>query len=663
MAAEEARFSIPIDSNYEQAEQAARALEELRRKISGGTDKLKDMQAAYKRLTGDTADVLKAKVQLTAQIDAEKNAISAAQLKLNGMGVSYEKLAQRTKRAGDEQKKLGDKLKADDAGKAATGAKGLGLAISSAGGPVANLKAKFDRLKEVGGKGGVLGILAMGIAGLIAAAVALAVALGKSVFDLGKFIVSGANAARSADLLREGVTGSAEDAQRLGQQVDALARKLPTAKAQINEMAVSLRKAGLSGQTLVDTMNAVGQASAAVGDEAGAKLRELAERGKLTNRFQIAPLEMVGTGVDFDDIAKALASQMRIGVDKARRALVEGRVKLADGAAAMRQAVEDKFGGLNLRKMMDLDVAFEKFKETVFGFANEVDLEPFLRGLKLIGSAFDTSTTTGHAMKSIVTMLGNAISTTFEKGAPLVKRFIQGMVLGVLMLTVQVLKLRKQWRETMGDKEIIKGATLITLAVKAGTLAFSGLAVTVLWLSGMLAMLGGALNVVAGAWHLLEAAWAAGKQALTETDWAATGRAIVDGIISGLTSGAGRLVDAVKGLAKKITGTFTSKLEIRSPSKVFARHGESIPDGVAEGIDSGAPKAAAAIDGMAPMPGAGGSASGSAAGGGGGGPISVTINAPGATKEAVDAMGSDDFLQNLVKALRDAKSGGGMVPT
>jgi hypothetical protein len=45
---------------------------------------------------------------------------------------------------------------------------------------------------------------------------------------------------------------------------------------------------------------------------------------------------------------------MHVGVEQAKQALFEGRVKLADGAAALRAAVEKKFGGVNLRQMLSL---------------------------------------------------------------------------------------------------------------------------------------------------------------------------------------------------------------------------------------------------------------------------------------------------------------------
>jgi len=663
MATEEARFSIPIDSDYSEAEQAARALEDLRRKISGGTERLKEMQAAQKRLGGTTLEAAKAQAELQRKIDAERAAISAAQLRILSMGTSFEKLTSASKRAADARKKL------DGMGlrQAETSTRSLSSAVTAAGGPIANLRARFETLREVAGSGGALGIVTLGVVGLIAVVAALAVKVGGAAVSFARWAFESANAARTAGLLREAVTGSAADAGRLGDQVAALARKVATPRAALNELAVSLRKGGLSGQTLVDTLNAIGQAGAAVGDDTGNKLRELAERGRLTGRFQVAPQELMGSGVEFDDIAKALASSMKVGVADARKALFEGRVKLADGAAAMRKAVEEKFGGLNLRKMLDLNVAAEKFKETLDDLTKGIDLEPLLRGVRLIGSAFDTSTVTGAAMREAITLLGSALAKTFEKGAPIVKKFVQGMVIGFLQLTIFALRLRKSFRETFGDVQILKGIDLMTVAVDAGKFAIVALAAVLGVLAAAVGLVVGAFVAMQGIVVVLpryfERLGERIRAFFVETDWVALGMSIVDGVVGGIRGGFDKAVSAVRELGERIKGAFTGKLEIRSPSRVFARYADNVHDGFTDQIERRTPEAAEAVDGMASVTPSPSAAPGSLAPSGKSGDVYVTIEAPGATKEAVDAMADESFLRQLVAAIRDGnQSMGGLAP-
>lgn len=79
-----------------------------------------------------------------------------------------------------------------------------------------------------------------------------------------------------------------------------------------------------------------------------------------------------------------------------------------------------------------------------------------------------------------------------------------------------------------------------------------------------------------------------------------------------------------------------------------------------EGVEDGTPQAARALDTMAAPP----AASPAPARSSSSGPttVNVNINAPGATKEAVDAMSDESFLQKLRKALLDELATAGVVP-
>lgn len=80
------------------------------------------------------------------------------------------------------------------------------------------------------------------------------------------------------------------------------------------------------------------------------------------------------------------------------------------------------------------------------------------------------------------------------------------------------------------------------------------------------------------------------------------GQDIVRGLISGIASMAGTLVDAIGNLAGSTVGWFKERLGIRSPSRVFAAAGAEIPAGAVQGIASGeglVRKAALALAGSA----------------------------------------------------------------
>jgi hypothetical protein len=105
------------------------------------------------------------------------------------------------------------------------------------------------------------------------------------------------------------------------------------------------------------------------------------------------------------------------------------------------------------------------------------------------------------------------------------------------------------------------------------------------------------------------------------------GRDIVDGIIRGIKSMGGALVDAVKNeITDKIPGFIKDKLGIESPSKVTHGLGKNIMEGLVQGMQSAASNLSATMGSSIVMPvvgagsgvrPAGSSAAAGAAGGGG----------------------------------------------
>jgi len=65
------------------------------------------------------------------------------------------------------------------------------------------------------------------------------------------------------------------------------------------------------------------------------------------------------------------------------------------------------------------------------------------------------------------------------------------------------------------------------------------------------------------------------------------GKDVVQGLIDGIESMAGDLIDAAKGLPGKVTGAITGAFGIGSPSKVMAEIGKDVVAGLAAGIEAG----------------------------------------------------------------------------
>lgn len=143
--------------------------------------------------------------------------------------------------------------------------------------------------------------------------------------------------------------------------------------------------------------------------------------------------------------------------------------------------------------------------------------------------------------------------------------------------------------------------------------------------------------------------------------FAAMGAQMIDGLWSGIKSKAASVIAYVAGLGHQISAAFASAQEIKSPSRVFARHGQALIRGLVAGIQTTSPAALAQIGTlgrgialagagltMAPL-GAGAAPLTTGASPGhhyGGDQISIVINAAPGTDAA-------DIARHIERALRE----------
>lgn len=645
MPTNEAKFSIPIESNAKEvSEEASRALEGLRSRIQASSVSVKDMTASLKRLTGSTDEVKQAKTELTAKIAIEKTRISESTLAMLKAEKAAGALANKKKDAKLKTSQFGDALK-------------------NANGPLGSVIGRVSSLKDALGEGGAAGAMnlaTIATVGLIAAFVAVGVAAVAAAASLAKFILTSADAARTAGLFREAAVGSALQAHNLGTQVDALADKIATPKAKINELAIALGRTRLTGQEMVDTLNAVGQASAAMGDEVGNQLKELVTRSQLTQRFFISPQELFGTGLEFQDVAAELAKQMKVGVKDAQMALFEGRVKLGDGAKALRAAIEKRFGDVNLKLMASLPVMAEKLKEKLGALTRDVKIEKLLTPLSKMLGLLDDSTIQGVALKKIITTFGNFTIDLLVRAMPIAKAFFEGLIIGALRTYIAWLKLKKAFATTF-DTKILDGIITIKNVTALAEITVVGFALGVAALVGTITLgvqgvilFGKAIYALALAPLEIVKAIGALKEKIDNTDWLATGSSIVDGLIKGLKTKAAALADTVRNLADRIKNGFTDALAIHSPSRVFREYGKNTVKGYEQGIDSGASEAQMALANMSTPRSAPKSSGKSQAPKGGGHTFSFEINVYDSDKERAREVASTyraQFQQMLEEIL------------
>jgi hypothetical protein len=481
-----ATYPIKFESNAKEVgEEGSSALEALRTSITKAQDTVKSYSDSLRKLRGDSDAVSKARDELKNKIKAEQTAITESTLKILKAGTSYDKLSEQHKKFRDEVSKgAAEKLKKQS--------EALSAAIEKVGGPAADLKNQIGGLSDMmsGASVAELGVVAAAAA-LVLAFVAVAAAIGAATLAFTKWMLVSANAQRNEELLREAMVGTEESAKNLGLHVDELAKKVPIARAELSRMGAELSLAGLGGQTLVDTLNAMGQAAGALGQGAGDQVKSFVERGRLSGRFSMGRLENVGGagGVTQNDVAAALAKNLKVGLADATAALAEGRVALGDGAAALRTAMETRFGKLNLRKLLDLDVMKAKILETFDSFTKGIKLEPLLEAFGRLSKLFDDSTETGSALKDLVQGFGQGIVDAFTAAEPFVKGFVEGLISESLDLEDAWLTLRLQLQDTFGDSGVLDDIDGLTAGVNTGKIAVDALVVAI-----------GAVAFLAAAW-------------------------------------------------------------------------------------------------------------------------------------------------------------------
>lgn len=588
MASQTATYSVKVEGNAKEAGlEGASALEKLRQTIQGSQAAMKAMSADLRQLRGGTDEIKGAKDKLKASIDAEKNAISSATLAIIQQGASYSKLSEGAKKTTSSHNELSKKI---------------------------------DELKEQFGTGaGRAAIMGGAIVALVATLYELAKSVVENVVEFAKMIVEVGLAERQANLLREAWTGSAESATNLGDQIALLGTKVPTSTEALSKMAGSVTKAlnntRVSGQGIVDTFNAVAQASAAMGDDVGKRLQDIIDRGKRFGRVQINPFELQGTGLQFQGIATSLAKQMHVSVDAAQQALFTGRVKIDDAAAAIRDAVEKRFGQVNAK--MRLGEPLENLKKRFGELTRGIDFEPFLRAFEKLSSLLDTSTVSGAALKDLLETVAKVLGVEFEGHVDGIAEGFKYVLAEVINLTAAALETRNAFRQTFDTTDLFSFKN----AIEATKLYVQKL---------------GAFIVNMG--------------------WKMIGGQIVDGLIEGIESKIPSLKGVFGHMGDDVIKAFKSVLQISSPSKVFAEFGANTVEGYAGGVDDAAPMAQDAIQRMAPTaPVTDKGGSGARSGG-----IHVVVNNHAGNAEAAAKLAEPSFLAQMTKAITDALVGAGI---
>lgn len=623
------------------AESAANALAELKKEIDADTAAIANMQKAMKGLKApNDASIKQFQTQLKAL--GKETPQNAAQFK--SLRASIEELSGAKAPNAAEIKRLGDEIAAAQDRVARNTAKRVGLgdtfakvpkppklpkqetvkppALPSDGGVLGKLTAQFAKLGDVtkglSSGGGPLSSLAGWLtklpqllsnpvvlgAALAAALVAIGVAAGKAIASLTHLAIASANARKAQLLQLEGLTKirtaltmtygiGADKATDLQKTIDEVSASVSISRDRVAQYARDLYMAGARQDKLRSALQGTAIVASAAGEEQA-------------NAFKNFAGAVAVTGGNVDRLA---------------------------------QRVKGQFGGVVRAQMNDINVQAEKLKESQASLFDDVDISGYQKAERGLNEMWSTQTYAGKALRKLL----SGVVQPLVNGATVAKRALkwlfQEAIIEALQLQIAYLGIRNAIRSAFrGDwtksfDNLMKGIKSLGKSLGGVGGGFAALLAPIL---APLAALGIAFTTISSAIGFL-----------VNTDWAALGRSIRDGLLGPLKS----VGEYFATLGKDIKTNFAKEIEAHSPSKVFEQFGKDIALGLKIGVDSNADQAQGSVAAAAATP------AGPRGGGGGGlgGGVSIgeiVINMGGAGGNARDlAEGIKRELERILQGV------------
>lgn len=474
-------------------------------------------------------------------------------------------------------------------------------------------------LSMLGPEGAAAGEALKGLAAVAAATIGTLLTLAGIAIDV----------AQRVDLMKDrfaALAGSAEGGKAVTDMVKKLSATLPFASSQISGWAQALMAAGLSGKQLENSIQAVAAATALMGEQGGAAaenlIKKLAEGGegakKILDSIQKGGGKSNKLLADMGLTTKDLAAAMGMTVDEFAKATLSAE-QMND---AITKALKKKGAGPLEDLSNTLPNILQKAREGFMSLFSDLgpSVKPFMAAVKSLFGEFNKGSVVIKLLKPIVT---SVFGTLFSWATTAVNAIHKGF----LVVAIAALKVYIALKPVIDRiKEIAKSQTFITglkvvfygLAIAVGLVALPFLiviAVVALFIAAFVAIVAALAYVVGAIVDFVSGA--AGAIADWVSGAASAAADFVSGLVSGIVSGAGAVVDAVKGLASSALGAFTSALGISSPSKIMLEHGEeNIAGAAATGIDKGGQKVDDAMARMGSGEPGGGKGKGGAGGGG-----------------------------------------------
>lgn len=473
------------------------------------------------------------------------------------------------------------------------------------------------------------------------------------------------------------ITGIGKEAERVFHSASRMSQRTIFDDTEFLGMLRTLRGAGLSEGRSNDILAAISDVASfnpSKKSEVGKGLADLFEKMKMSNSFDMGTVESVaslsGGVISQADLIGRVAKLKNWSIKSdaefqaAKNAISQGIIKNTEGTNILLDMVKDKLNagkGLGFASASYTDESIDgmvsRIKKQVANIFASIDTKPFTDALRTISGLLDENSASGQsfktmisgalqdvssAMKAIdlrsVTSAMSAMKAIFEGLWEAGKGFFEGFGGTLKSLMSPLLDLIRLSDRTGGSVSFI-GASMKALGqATAAILAVLGYAVI-----GIAAVVYGFIAIGEGVWWLLTKIW---KGLTTFNNWVLgipkyiadnfdgfaekmknMGKAMMDGLIDGLSASWESLKQKVKDIANSVVTGVKDVLGIKSPSRVMLQLGRYTIEGFTEGVNDNALEAETAIKqavsvshDIAPLEVSRGTSARSGA------PISITVN-------------------------------------
>lgn len=476
---------------------------------------------------------------------------------------------------------------------------------------------------------------------------AVAAAAAGAALAFGALIVAGSALAIEASTAKmqmismfDALGGGVITGARVDDMLDEMRSKLGVTKDTMVPLVKEFLSMGVTSEDALQKMTTAALSAKALagGSEAAAqsftnlskKIQAAAETGQALK----IPLKGLGSlnemGLNVNDVAQ----QMGISAEKLGAQLKSGSVDAKAFGNALQDALIAKGAGPLETMSLSASNLGAMLKEYLGDLFEDLgdSVKPFLAQVKDLFGIFDSKgKPSGQALKQGIEGVFKNVFSIATKVVPMVKHFLLDMIIFGLKAYIALKPIVGWFLDLRKNTTVMNVLTFALEGLGKVALVIGGaLAVVVGIFVGMTALAG---VVAGGLWTLIGVI---GNVAVTilqflgelPTKALQFGKDFVSGLVNGITSGAGFVVDAVKGLADGAKNTFKSVLGIHSPSTVMAQMGNYAGQGVAVGLNAAVPDvhgAASDLGGAAVGGASKGMSSGGAAGSSGG--LSITVEA------------------------------------